>query len=47
MISGDIRVHVHHIRNPTPHSYMPVHPHNILHSTLQTANTFTTAFAIA
>ena len=47
MIRGDIRVHVHHISNPTPHSYMPIRPHNIMHRTLQAADPFTTAFAIA
>ena len=33
--------------NPTPHSYMPIRPHNIMHRTLQVADAFTTAFAIA
>ena len=47
MIGGDIRVHVHHIRNPTPHFYMTIRPDNIMHRTLQAADPFTTAFVIA
>ena len=47
MIRGDIRVHVHHICNPTPHAHIPILSHNVTHRTLQAADPLTTAFAIA
>ena len=40
-------IHVHHICNPTPHSHIPILPHNVTHRTLQAADLVTTASAIA